>query len=154
MLLWRPFSPRMAVAIKLAPQSVLNSLTRTCSEMPLLKLKGHSYADCTARHCQLSQGSCLLWQWQELVDLKFGNGWFPSEKHGEETGSGEGESCRPFQHLSLDTALLLPAALPQGTWCRKTTQLEWEAVLARALWQQSEECYLWQGLYITIFVHV
>lgn len=154
MLLWSPLSPRMAVSVKLAHQSMLNSLPRTSSEMPLLKFKGHSYADCTVRHCQLFLESWLLWQWQEMVDLKSGNGLFPSEKHGEETGSGEWESCRPFQHLSVDTALLLPAALPQGTWCRKTTQLEWKTVLERALWQQSEEWYLWQGLYITIFVSV
>lgn len=114
MLLWSPFSPRMAVVIKQASQSMLNPLTRTSSEMPLLKFKGHSYTDCRARHCQLFQEIWLLWQWQEIVDLKFGSGLFPSEKHGEETGSGEGESCRPFQHLSVDTALLLPAALPQG----------------------------------------
>lgn len=58
-----------------------------------------------------------------MVDLKFGNGLFPSEKHEEESGSGEGASCRPFQHPSVDTALLLPAALPQGTCVGKQPSL-------------------------------
>lgn len=120
------------------------------SEMPLLKFKDHSDADCTAGHCQLFQESWWLWQWQEVVDLKFGNGLFPSEKHGEETDSGEGENCRRLQHPSVDTA----SSPSPGTWWRKTAQPEGEAVLAKALWQQSEECYLWQGLYITIFVCV
>lgn len=158
----KPLFTRESSNSKASPPVTAESpCTSTCFEMPLLQIKGHSSFHCcidsaysralpatSAKSAVVSMtgvGGAEVWQW--FIPT-------PSEKWEEETGSGEGERWRLFQHLYPDTDPLLPAVLPQGTWCRKTSQLGWVAFLARALWQQPEECYLWHGLYITIFVCV
>lgn len=156
MLLWNPFSPGKAATLKLAHQLLLNPLTQALAlRCPFYKSRAtppltvsRVLPATSAKSAVVSMtgvGGAEVWQW--FIPT-------PSEKWEEETGSGEGERWRLFQHLYPDTDPLLRAVLPQGTWCRKTSQLGWVAFLARALWQQSEECYLWHGLYITIFVCV
>lgn len=162
MLLQMPFSPGKAMTLKLAHQSMLNPSASTCFDTPLFSTKGHSCCPAVRWHWRYSHELPATSAKSAVVSMRGVGGsevwqWFiptPSERWGQETGSEEGESWRPFQHLYQNTDWLLLAVLPQQTWCRKTSQLGAVAFLAKALWQQSEESCLSQGLYITKFVCV
>lgn len=87
------------------------------------------------RVCNFSHSSkiscCFSERWWSLAQV-YSN--FIGEVRGKDRQWRRGE-CRPFQHRYLDTAASSPSL---GVWCRKASQFGWVAVLARALWQQSE----------------